>query len=424
MSQMFSDCEIKDPSLAAEGEEILRKTKLKMPILELISFRFMQSRIFAGLKLSLCLHMTGESAAFALALQAGGADLYMAGSSPRTINDPVMAALAVNHGIHVYADSSKAMDRNEAYLNRLLAAKPDIIADESAVLFGAIKGSRSVLSGNLIGATEQTTAGVQVIQESERNGQLRYPIICVNDSDSKHMFDNQFGVGQSFIYACSKLNRFVFSGRTVVICGFGWCGKGAARMAAGMGANIIVTEVNPFKAMEAHMMGYRVMPIREAAALGDCFATFTGSTKVIDYETMCLMKNDALVMNCGSGTTEVDVETLKEKALYSRQDSELLTTFFLQNGKRVQIACDGRVANLVCVGGNSAEIMDLSFSIHAMAMEYLVQNKGRLEKHLYRVPSEVDESISGLKLLTYGISIDRQTEEQKRYHSRYVDLDR
>ena len=415
----MNDC-VKNLCLAEDGQKILSRTILKMPVLDLISLRFQNLRPFDGLKITLCKHLTAETAAFALALKQGGAEIYMAASNPKTTQEAVVAALVQYHGIHVFANADETPEEYLACMDEVLKIEPDLILDDSASILPRVYSEYPELAKKLIGATEQTTAGVAKVEQMDRAGKLLHPTIAVNSSKSKHMYDNRYGVEQTFIEAFMNVTETIICGKTVVVCGFGFCGKGISERAKGMGANVIITEIDPFKALDAVMGGFRVMSLEEAAAFGDVFVSVTGNTKIIDYPVMERMKSGAILLNCGSGTTEVNVTALKEKAIHMHPVKEHLDEYILKNGKHLFVVADGRVANLVCANGNPADVMDMSFSVMAFGVEYLVKNRGKLGNHILNIPLELDQQVVRFKLGAMGINFDRQTEEQKNYTKQFV----
>lgn len=410
---------IKRMELAEEGQKILTRTILKMPVLDLIGLRFQNFRPFEGLKITMCNHLTAETAALAITLKNGGADIYMAASNPRSTQEPVVAALVKYHGIHVFANSDETQTEYLSFMDEVLRVKPDLILDDGAAILPRAYDKYPEVVRNLIGTTEQTTGGVVKVQVLDQAGKLLHPTIAVNSSRSKHMYDNRYGVGQTFIDAFMRVTETMICGQTVVVCGFGYCGKGIAERAKGMGANVIVTEIDPFKAMDALMSGFRVMTLEEAAAFGDVFVTVTGNTKVVDYPVMEKMKSGVVLLNCGSGVTEVNVKALKEKAVSTNRIKQHLDEYVLENGKHILVIADGRVANLVCANGNPADVMDMSFSVMAFGAEYLVKNRGKLENHMMNIPLELDHQIVKLKLGAMGVKLDKQTEEQRNYTSHF-----
>ena len=411
---------IKHPELAEEGQQILTRTILNMPVLDLISLRFQNLHPFEGLKISMCQHLTAETAALAVNLKQGGAEIYMAASNPRSTQEAVVAALVKYHGIHVFANADETQEEYLAYMDEVLKIQPDIILDDGAAILPRVYDKYPELAGKLIGTTEQTTAGVAKVEQMDQSGRLLHPVIAANSSKSKHMYDNRYGVGQTFIEAFMKVTETMICGKTVVVCGFGYCGKGIAERAKGMGANVIVTEIDPFKALDAVMSGYRVMSLQEAAAFGDVFVAVTGNTKIVDYPVMEDMKSGAILINCGSGTTEIHVAALKENAISVHPVKEHLDEYVLKNGKHLFVMADGRVANLVCASGNPADVMDMSFSVVAFGVEYLVKNRGKLENHMLRIPLELDLQVVRLKLGAMGIHFDKQTDEQREYARQFV----
>ncbi|MCK5219509.1 adenosylhomocysteinase [bacterium] len=407
--------DIKNPGLAREGRLRIEWAARDMPVLEIIRQRFQKEKPLKGVRLGACLHITTETANLLIALKAGGAQVIACASNPLSTQDDVAASLVRDHKIPVFAIKGEDNKTYYRHINAVLDRKPHITMDDGADLVSTIMAQRPKLISNIIGGTEETTTGVIRLKSMEAQGVLAYPIVAVNDAMTKHLFDNRYGTGQSTIDGIIRATNRLLAGRNVVVSGYGWCGKGVARRAAGMGAKVIITEVDHLKALEAVMDGYRVMPIAQAAPLGDIFVTLTGDINVIRYEHFKLMKDGAIVSNSGHFNVELQLDLLRRKAKKSRRIREFVQEYTLPNNRRINILAEGRLINLSAAEGHPASVMDMSFANQALAAEYMVKNAGKMSQQVYPVPSEIDQSIAKLKLRAMGVSIDSLTREQKAY---------
>lgn len=411
------DCEVRDLGLADEGEKRIEWAAKFMPVLAHIREQFAREKPLQGVRMSCCLHVTVETANLVRTLKAGGAEVRLCASNPLSTQDDVAAALVKLDGICVFAING--IDRKGYYrhIEKALAHKPLITTDDGADLVSTLHKKGGELLRGVIGGTEETTTGVIRLRSMERDGVLQYPIIAVNDSLTKYLFDNRYGTGQSTLDGILRATNILFAGATVVVCGYGWCGRGLATRARGMGAEVIVTEVNPVRALEARMDGHRVMRLKDAAAIGDVFVTLTGNINVIDKEHILRMKDGAIICNSGHFDVEINKGALAAIAKRRRQLRKNCVEYQLTNGRRVILLAEGRLVNLAAAEGHPAMVMDLSFANQALAAEFILKNKGKLEKRVYKLPDEIDQEIARLKLVTMGIKIDRLTKEQKRYIS-------
>ena len=407
------DFKVKDLGLADKGRLQIEWAEAHMPVLLKIRERFEEEKPLKGLRVGCCLHVTKETAVLVKTLMAGGAEVYLAGSNPLSTQDEVAAALAIE-GVRVYAWRGESVDEYYWCIMKVIEASPHITMDDGGDL--TFKAHEVELKG-VRGGTEETTTGVNRLKAMAREGKLRYPIIAVNDAYSKYLFDNRYGTGQSTIDGVLRASNILLAGKTVVVAGYGWCGRGIAMRARGMGARVIVTEVDPIKALEAVMDGFNVKPMKEAAKVGDIFITATGDINVITKEHFKLMKDGAILANAGHFNVEVSVKDLEEIAIRKREVRPNVTEYVLSNGKRLYLLAEGRLVNLVAAEGHPSEVMDLSFSDQFMALKYIVENEGKLKPAVYRLPRELDEEVARLKLKTMGITIDTLTEEQRRYLS-------
>ncbi|MER3398390.1 MAG: adenosylhomocysteinase [Chloroflexota bacterium] len=407
--------DIKDPTLAPKGRTRIEWAATEMPVLKLIRERFEKEKPLAGVRVAGCLHITSETANLAITLKAGGADLVLCASNPLSTQDDVAAALVMDYGIPVYAIKGEDTETYYRHIHRALDHRPQITIDDGADLVStAHKGRREVL-GDIIGGTEETTTGVIRLRSMARAGALCYPIIAVNEADTKYLFDNRYGTGQSTIDGITRATNILWAGRRVVVCGYGWCGRGIALRARGMGARTIVTEVNPVRALEALMDGHDVMSLAEAARIGDVFITATGDINVIDEHHIRVMKDGAILANAGHFNVEINIPALERLAVGRRTLRDFVEEFTLADGRRLYLLADGRLINLAAAEGHPAAVMDMSFANQALAVEYLVREGRTLTPQVYRVPREVDEEVARLKLAAMGIAIDSLTEEQERY---------
>ena len=404
---------VKDPNLAPKGELLIEWASMHMPVLNKIKERFEREKPFSGLIIGACLHVTKETAVLMETLMAGGAKIALCGSNPLSTQDEVAAALA-SKGVNVYAWRGETTEEYYWCIEQVTAYKPDITMDDGADLVSTIHAKKPELLSKIRGGTEETTTGVNRLRAMEKNGELKYPIIAVNDAYTKFLFDNRYGTGQSTIDGILRATNILLAGKTFVVCGYGWCGRGLALRAKGMGANVIVTEVNPLRALEAAMDGFRVMPIEKAAEIGDIFVTTTGNINVIRGEHILKMKNGAILANSGHFNVEINLKDLEKIKKEKRTIKPNLEEYLLQNGRKIYLLAEGRLVNLAAAEGHPSEVMDMSFSNQALCVEYLVKEE-KLPPKVYKVPKEIDETVAKLKLESMGIKIDELTEEQKRY---------
>ena len=415
MSKTVEKCEVKDLALAEQGKQRIDWAEADMPVLRQIRERFAKEKPLQGLRLSACAHVTTETANLALTLKAGGADCVLIASNPLSTQDDVAAALVKEHGIAVYAIKGEDIPTYHRHVQIALDFRPNIIIDDGSDLVATLIQERQAQMSEVLGTTEETTTGITRLRAMERDGELKFPAIAVNDSQTKHMFDNRYGTGQSTIDGVIRATNRLIAGRNVVILGYGWCGKGAAMRARGLGANVIVTEVEPIKAIEAVMDGLRVMTIEEAAAVGDIFITVTGNRHVIDGPHFAKMKDGSIVCNSGHFDLELNLEALEKMAKTKRNARPLMEEYTLANGNRIYVLADGRLVNLACAEGHPASVMDMSFANQALAAEYLVKNKGKLKAGVHVLPEAVDQEIATLKLKSMGVKIDKLTKEMVDY---------
>ena len=429
--------DIKDPSLAAEGRRRTEWAERSMPVLRLIRERFARERPLSGRRLSACLHVTSETANLAVTLKAGGADVALSASNPLSTQDDIAAHLVKDHGIKVFAIKGEDHATYYEHIRAALAHRPDVTMDDGADLVGALHmialnrlddlappvrrwvetlspAERKALVAGVAGSTEETTTGVIRLKAMARDGVLQFPVIAVNDSDTKHLFDNRYGTGQSTLDGILRATNLLIAGSTVVVAGYGWCGRGFALRARGAGANVLVTEIDPLKALEAQMDGYRVVPMAEAAQVGDVFVTLTGNVDVIRVEHMRAMKDGAVLANSGHFNVEIALEGLKQVAQGPTRVREFVDEWRL-DGKRIFVLADGRLINLAAAEGHPASVMDMSFANQALAAEFVVQQAKSLTKDVHRIPRELDAEIARLKLQAMGVTIDRLTPEQQKY---------
>ncbi|MEZ0343685.1 MAG: adenosylhomocysteinase [Caldimicrobium sp.] len=411
------DFHVKDLALADEGLRLIEWAEMEMPVLRLIRERFSKEKPLKGLRIGACLHITTETANLARTLKEGGAEVFLCASNPLSTKDEVAAALVKHFEIPVFAIRGEDRDTYYAHIKAVLDKEPHITIDDGADLVSTLHRERPEQAEKILGGTEETTTGVIRLKALARDGLLKYPIIAVNDALTKHLFDNRYGTGQSTIDGILRATNRLLAGSVFVVAGFGWCGKGLAMRARGMGARVVVTEVDPLKALEAVMEGYLVMPMEKASEIGDFFVTVTGCKGVIRKEHFLKMKDGAIVANSGHFDVEIDLKGLleitKEKRVIRREVEE----YTLTNGKRIYILSQGRLVNLAAAEGHPSAVMDMSFANQALAVEFIVKNAGRLEKKVYPVPSEIDQEIARLKLSAMGIEIDTLTPEQERYLS-------
>jgi len=408
------DYHIKDASLADQGKLRIEWASREMPVIKLIRQRFAKEKPLKGVRISACLHITTETANLALALKDGGADLVLCASNPLSTQDDVAAAL-VQYNFPTFAIKGEDNKTYYQHINSALEHKPQLTVDDGADLVSTAHREKTQLLKNIIGGTEETTTGVIRLRNMATEGKLKYPIVAVNDAKTKHFFDNRYGTGQSTIDGITRATNVLWAGKNVVICGYGWCGRGIARRAQGMGALMIITEVNPISALEAAMDGYQVMPLLEAARIGDIFITATGDVSVIDKAHFSQMKDGAILANSGHFNVEINIPALGKLAKSKRQMRPFVDEYTLADGRRLFLLGEGRLINLAAAEGHPASVMDMSFANQALCLEYLVKNKGKLQPKVYPVPEEIDNEIGRLKLKAMNINIDSLTKEQKKY---------
>jgi adenosylhomocysteinase len=411
----MEEFQVKDKSLAQQGHLQIEWASKHMPVLKLIRNRFNEEKPLKGLTLAACLHVTKETAVLVDALIAGGAKIALCGSNPLSTQDDVAAALA-DKGVHVFAWRGQNTEEYYRCIDKVLDYKPDVTLDDGADLVGTLHSKRQSELKNLKGGTEETTTGVIRLRAMERDGSLKYPIVAVNDAYTKYLFDNRYGTGQSTIDGILRATNTLLAGKNFVVCGYGWCSRGIAMRAQGLGANVIVTEVQPIRALEAVMNGLRVMPIAEAAAIGDIFVTATGDINVIRKEHMQKMKDGAIMANSGHFNVEVSIKGLEELTTAKRTMRPNLEEYKLKDGKKLYLLAEGRLVNLAAAEGHPSEVMDMSFANQALSTEYIAK-KPKMQPKVYTVPCELDEKVAELKLNAMGIKIDTLTEEQKKYLS-------
>lgn len=434
----LAEHDVKDLGLASQGLARIAWASREMPVLGEIRQRFAQEKPLQGQRVAACLHVTTETAHLMLALKAGGAEVRLCASNPLSTQDDVAAALVAEHGIGVYAQRGEDQDRYYSHIRACLAFRPTLTMDDGADLVSSLlllgrgaldkvhpqvrglgeelgEAGREALVAGVLGSTEETTTGVIRLRAMEKDGVLRFPVIAVNDSDTKHLFDNRYGTGQSTIDGILRATNLLLAGKVVVIAGYGWCGRGVAMRARGMGARVVVTEVDPVRALEAAMDGYAVAPMTEAARIGDLFITVTGNRAVITLEHARLMKDGAILANAGHFDVEIDLAALQEAATEIVEVRPNVEKFRFPWGKSLFVLAQGRLVNLAAAEGHPAAVMDMSFANQALAAEYLVKMAGKLQYRVYRLPGELDREIARLKLATMGLRCDVLTPEQERY---------
>lgn len=413
------DCVVKDIALYPSGEKKIEWVKRNMPLLNGIRSDFEQEKPFAGLTVGLSIHLEAKTAYLCRVLQAGGADMIVTGSNPLSTQDDVAAALVHGNGesapMHVYALHGCTAAEYEQCIDRVLAHRPDILIDDGGDLVSGVMDRFPELKDHILGGCEETTTGVIRLKAMERAGVLPFPMMDVNDADCKHLFDNRYGTGQSVFDGIDRTTNLIVAGKTCVVAGYGWCGKGVAMRAKGLGAHVIVTEVDPVKAIEAIMDGFAVMPMAQAARAGDLFVTVTGDRDVITAEHFANMKNGSILCNAGHFDVEVDVKWLRENALERRDMKPNIEGFRLDEDRWVYVLAEGRLVNLASGDGHPAEIMDMSFAIQALSARHIAREHGKLEKKLYAVPREIDEQVARKKLMAMGVGLDELTPLQAEY---------
>ena len=406
--------DVKDLSLAESGRQRIEWAYREMPVVKLIRERFAGEKPLEGVRISACLHVTTETANLMLALRDGGADLVLCASNPLSTQDDVAAAL-VEYGIPTSAIKGEDETTYYRHISTALDHSPQMTVDDGADLVASLHTKRSELITGVIGGTEETTTGVVRLRSLEKAGKLKYPVIAVNDAQTKYLFDNRYGTGQSTIDGITRATNILWAGKTVVVCGYGWCGHGVALRARGLGAQVIVVEVEPVRALEAVMDGYLVMPLLEAAAVGDIFITLTGDKHVLDEAHFRVMKDGAIIANSGHFNVEINIPALEGLSSGHRRIRDFIDEYSLEDGRRVFLLGEGRLINLAAAEGHPASVMDMSFANQALCLEYMVKNRGKLEARVYPVPEDIDKQVARLKLDAMDIQIDRLTPEQEKY---------
>ncbi|MGQ9626371.1 MAG: adenosylhomocysteinase, partial [Anaerolineae bacterium] len=407
--------DVKDLKLAPKGKDRIEWAAMEMPVLRLIRERFEREKPLSGIRLSACLHITTETANLALTLAAGGAELAFCASNPLSTQDDVAACLVAEYGIPVFAIKGEDKETYYRHIQSALEQRPQLTMDDGADLVSTLHKERADLIDNVIGGTEETTTGVIRLRAMAEEGVLRYPIVAVNDAMTKHFFDNRYGTGQSTIDGIVRATNILLAGKNFVVAGYGWCSRGIAMRARGMGANVIITEVDPLRALEAVMDGFRVLPMREAAKVGDIFVTSTGDINVIDRPHFEMMKDGAIMANSGHFNVEINIPALEKMAVEKRRVRDFVDQYVLPDGRRLHILGEGRLVNLAAAEGHPASVMDMSFANQALCAEYMVKNSSKLERKVYSVPEEIDRHIARLKLEAMGIEIDMLSKEQEKY---------
>jgi adenosylhomocysteinase len=415
MATTRTDYDVKDIGLADRGLLKIEWAGSEMPVLKLIAERFRRERPLEGLRLSACLHVTSETANLAVALKEGGAELVLCASNPLSTQDDVAAALAGEHGIPTYAIKGEDEATYYQHIEAALANRPNLTMDDGADLVTVLHTQRSELLPNVIGGTEETTTGVIRLKAMANDGALKFPIIAVNEAMTKHFFDNRYGTGQSTLDGVIRATNILLAGKTVVVVGYGWCGRGVASRAKGLGAHVIVTEVDPVRAIEALMDGFQVMPLIEAAGRADVVITVTGNLNVVDRQHVEALKDGAIVCNSGHFNDEINIPAIEDLARGKRKIRDFVEEYQLVNGRRLYLLGEGRLINLAAAEGHPAAVMDMSFANQALAAEYMVKHARELENRVYVVPEEIDRDIARMKLESMGVAIDTLTAEQQKY---------
>ena len=409
--------DIRDGSLSRDGVHRIEWAAREMPVVLQIRRRFADERPLAGVRIAACLHVTAETANLALALRDGGAEVALCASNPLSTQDDVAAALVNEYGIATYAVNGEDNDTYYRHINAALDHRPNITLDDGADLVATLHSDRTELLESVTGGAEETTTGVIRLRSLAEAGKLRYPIVAVNDADTKHFFDNRYGTGQSTLDGITRATNILWAGKKVVICGYGWCGRGVALRARGMGAHTVVTEVDPIRALEAAMDGHEVMTMAEAARIGDVFITLTGGLAAVGRDHLSAMKNGAIIANSGHFNVEIDIPALEEMAEGRQRVRPMVDEYLLEDGRRLYLLGEGRLVNLAAAEGHPSAVMDMSFANQALTAEYLADRAGKLEPGVYPVPRDIDEEVGRLKLASMGIAIDSLTAQQEEYLS-------
>jgi|TARA_B100000959_G_scaffold85985_1_gene91311 adenosylhomocysteinase len=407
--------DVKDISLASEGVRRINWAEREMPVLRQIKERFTKEKPLEGLRIAGCLHVTTETANLAITLRDGGADVFLCASNPLSTQDDVAAALVSEYGIPTYAIKGEDTDTYYEHIISVLNTKPHMTMDDGADLVATLHGDRTDLMENIIGGTEETTTGVIRLKSLAEEGNLKYPVIAVNDADTKHFFDNRYGTGQSTLDGITRATNVLWAGKTVVVIGYGWCGRGVAMRARGMGGNTVVCEVDSIRALEAAMDGHQVMKMDEASKIGDIFITVTGGMKAIDEKHVANMKDGVLLANSGHFNVEIDIEGINELSDSKSEVKPFVEQYILTNGNRINLLAEGRLINLAAAEGHPSAVMDMSFADQSLSAEFVAKEYKNLENQVYVVPREIDNEVGRLKLLSMGIAIDELTVEQEKY---------
>lgn len=407
--------DIKDINIAEKGRLRTEWAEMQMPVLRMIADKFNKEKPLKGIRISACLHITTETANLMKALKAGGAEIHLCASNPLSTQDDVAASIVSDLGIPTFAIKGEDKETYYSHITSALAIKPHVTLDDGADLVSTIHKEMKDLLGNVLGGTEETTTGVIRLRAMAESGELKYPIIAVNDAYTKYLFDNRYGTGQSTIDGIIRATNRLIAGSAFVVSGYGWCGRGVAAKAKGLGARVIITEISPLKALEATMDGYEVMTIEEASKIGDIFVTVTGNINVISHKCFLLMKDGAIVCNTGHFNVEIDIESLEKLTVSKRMIRDYVQEYKLKNGNRIYLLAEGRLVNLAAAEGHPSAVMDMSFANQALSVEYIIKNAKALEKKVYNVPDSIDSEIARLKLKAMGVVIDSLTPEQDKY---------
>ena len=410
----MTDMIVKDLNLAEGGKKRIEWVNGRMPVLKLVRERYEREKSLKGINVTACLHVTVETANLILTLRAGGAEVALAAANPLSTQDDIAAALA-SSGIRTYAFRGQSEEEYYQCIDEALGIKPTVVLDDGGDTITWIHTKREELIKDMKGACEETTTGVIRHHARAKENKLGFPVIAVNDAETKMMFDNRYGTGQSTVHGIMNATNLLFAGRVVVVVGYGWCGRGVALRARGLGSSVVVVEVNPRKALEAVMDGYRVMPMSDAAKIGDLFITATGDISVIRGEHFELMKDGAILSNTGHFNVEININDLKERTVGIKEIKENVVEYQMKDGRKLYLLSEGRIVNLTAAYGHPPEVMDMSFANQALCVRFIVENHGKLHNEVYRVPKEIDEEVALLKLKTLGVEIEELTEEQKRY---------
>lgn len=406
--------DIKNPALSALGKRRIEWAGKDMPVLSLIAKRFEKEKPLKGFRVSACLHVTSETANLMITLKKGGADVALCASNPLSTQDDIAASLVKDYGIKVFAIKGENTKTYYSHIKSAIDHRPHITMDDGADVISSIHKEWGKVENNIIGGTEETTTGVIRLKAMQKDGALKYPVIAVNDSMTKHMFDNRYGTGQSTLDGIMRATNILFAGRTVVVAGYGWCGRGVAMRARGLGASVVVTEVDEIKALEAAMDGFMVMPMDSAARIGDIFITLTGDINVIDEKHFRLMKDGAIVSNSGHFNVEINIPALEKMSRKKREVRPFVVEYEI-NSKKIYLLAEGRLINLAAAEGHPASVMDMSFANQSLASEYMIKNASKLENKVYTLPENIDREIARLKLSAMGVEMDKLTLEQKKY---------